>query len=697
MVVRRERLVSAPPAEVWRIVSDPTRLAAWWPGVTRVEEASREAWTTVLVLARGQGGARRLQPARGRGARARRCGATRSRSRPSSGSCPSRPPRSRWRPTRAAGRACSGHARPAAARLGALQPVPAARRREEAGARPRSTASADLLGGRRADALVGLGRGRARRPAAARRRGAAARGARAWTPGRGSTPSRSSEVPLPGRRGCRQRRASGWPPPSAPSSVRDDRETRVAHARRAARYPDLVRIRSGDASSAPDAVVAAGVRRAGGRGAGRLRRARRGRGAVRRRHERRGRRGAACATASPAAISLDLGRLAATVDVDRTSLTARLDAGLFGPEAERRLGEEGVTLGHFPQSFEYSTVGGWVATRSAGPGLDRLRADRRARRGAALRDAGGRARHARPRRRRPPGPSLRELLVGSEGVLGVICEATLRVRPAPAGAPLRGLVVRRLRRGLRRVPRDGAGRRGRRRRPALRRGRDAATMALGSTGSTDREARQALPAACAATRAAASRSSASRASEEDVERPAPRGPRRCCGPAAAWRSGTGPATRGSAAATRRPTCATSCSTAACSSRRSRPPRAGRTCEQLHGAVGEALRTRAAGRGTPPLVMCHVSHLYPSGASLYFTFLARQEEDAARRSGAPPRRAASRGDRRAAAARSRTTTRSGATTASGCAAEVGELGIEVLRAAKERLDPAGIMNPGKLLP
>ena len=54
MVVRRERLVSAPRAEVWRIVSDPTRLAAWWPGVTRVEEASREAWTTVLVSPAGK-------------------------------------------------------------------------------------------------------------------------------------------------------------------------------------------------------------------------------------------------------------------------------------------------------------------------------------------------------------------------------------------------------------------------------------------------------------------------------------------------------------------------------------------------------------------------------------------------------------------------------------------------------------------
>jgi uncharacterized protein YndB with AHSA1/START domain len=54
MVVRRERVVSGAPSEVWRIVSDPARLPAWWPGVSRVEDASREAWTTVLVSPKGK-------------------------------------------------------------------------------------------------------------------------------------------------------------------------------------------------------------------------------------------------------------------------------------------------------------------------------------------------------------------------------------------------------------------------------------------------------------------------------------------------------------------------------------------------------------------------------------------------------------------------------------------------------------------
>src|SRR5918996_5118898 len=102
----------------------------------------------------------------------------------------------------------------------------------------------------------------------------------------------------------------------------------------------------------------------------------------------------------------------------------------MGPAAESLLGEHGLTLGHFPQSFEFSTVGGWVATRSAGQastGYGRI--DELVEGAVLSAPAGVVAATARPAS--AAGPALRELIVGSEGVLGVICEATLRLRPAP--------------------------------------------------------------------------------------------------------------------------------------------------------------------------------------------------------------------------------------------------------------------------
>src|SRR6187200_675805 len=129
-------------------------------------------------------------------------------------------------------------------------------------------------------------------------------------------------------------------------------------------------------------------------------------------------------------ISLDLGALR-EVSVDRRSLTARLGAGLRGPEAEAALGREGLTLGHFPQSFEYATVGGFAATRSAGQAssgygrFDALVSSIR-----LLAPGGDLETLETPHT--AAGPALRELVVGSEGVLGVIPDVTVRVRPAPA-------------------------------------------------------------------------------------------------------------------------------------------------------------------------------------------------------------------------------------------------------------------------
>ena len=117
---------------------------------------------------------------------------------------------------------------------------------------------------------------------------------------------------------------------------------------------------------------------------------------------------------------------------------------------------------------------------------------------------------------------------------------------------------------------------------------------------------------------------------------------------------------------------------------------------LYRAVGDALRDALEGLRTPPLVLCHVSHLYATGASLYFTVLARQRPGAELEQWQALKRAATG----AILAAGGTITHHhavGRDHADWLEREVGALGVATLRAAKERLDPAGIMNPGKLLP
>jgi alkyldihydroxyacetonephosphate synthase len=117
---------------------------------------------------------------------------------------------------------------------------------------------------------------------------------------------------------------------------------------------------------------------------------------------------------------------------------------------------------------------------------------------------------------------------------------------------------------------------------------------------------------------------------------------------------------------------------------------------VYRAVQDALQSALGGRGTPPLVMCHVSHLYPSGASLYFTFMAAQE----RGQEIEQWRAAKTAACDAIIAAGGTISHHhaiGIDHAPWLRDEIGAAGIEVLRSVKERLDPRGIMNPGKLLP
>ena len=129
-------------------------------------------------------------------------------------------------------------------------------------------------------------------------------------------------------------------------------------------------------------------------------------------------------------VTIALDRMAGLHDLDRRSGLAAFGPGTPGPQVEAALAEHGMTLGHFPQSWELATVGGWVATRSSGQeslGYGRIE-DMVA--GLELVSPDGQL-SLPPRPASAAGPDLGRLIMGSEGRLGVITMATLRVRPRP--------------------------------------------------------------------------------------------------------------------------------------------------------------------------------------------------------------------------------------------------------------------------
>jgi alkyldihydroxyacetonephosphate synthase len=135
-------------------------------------------------------------------------------------------------------------------------------------------------------------------------------------------------------------------------------------------------------------------------------------------------------TGKKAAISLDLRHLDRVREIDRTSRAARIEAGVFGPALEAQLRPHELTLRHFPQSFEYSTLGGWIATRSGGHFASLY---------THIDDFVESIRMLTPQgpvetRRLPgsgAGPSPDRLLIGSEGIFGVITEAWMRLQDRP--------------------------------------------------------------------------------------------------------------------------------------------------------------------------------------------------------------------------------------------------------------------------
>jgi alkyldihydroxyacetonephosphate synthase len=474
---------------------------------------------------------------------------------------------------------------------------------------------------------------------------------------------------------------------AAAGEVLDGSDDRI---RRAAgrSYPDLIRLRTGRLEHAPDAVLrpadAAGVEAvldacmaAGvavvpfGGGTSVV-------GGVE-----------ALANGHSAVVSLELSRLR-SVELDSRSLTARLGPGLTGPEAEAALGSLGATLGHFPQSFEEATIGGFAATRSAGQASSGYgRFDQMV---TALELA---APAGRLRTREVPhtaaGPSLRELVLGSEGTIGVITEVIARVRPAPRTRVYEGWIAEDFEAG-REIIRDLAQRH---EAPDILRLSDEeeARVSLELAG-TEGLRKRALDAylSLRRRRGGCLMICGWEGEGEDVSR------RRGLSQTRLRLGGAVPLGRSAGNSWYRnryggPYLRDELMNLGVLVETLETAHTWSRLDELYRAVGDALR---GALGERSIVMCHVSHAYPDGASLYFTFLARARPGEELEQW----RAAKSAACEAIVATEGTITHHhavGRDHAPYMRAEVGELGLEALRAVKERLDPDGIMNPGKLLP
>jgi alkyldihydroxyacetonephosphate synthase len=250
---------------------------------------------------------------------------------------------------------------------------------------------------------------------------------------------RSDEMPAPRLEEVKLRAPRVTPPASLAPICSTELYDRVAHTYGKA-YPDYVCALHGDFAPAPDVVayprndaeVAAVLDWAGGKQA-----------AV----TPFGGGSSVVGGVEPrvdglnhkAAVTISLREMAQVLEIDRTSRAARIQAGVFGPALEAQLKPHGLTLRHFPQSFEYSTLGGWIATRSGGhfatlhTHIDDLVESLRVVTPKGVFES----------RRLPgsgAGPSPDRLIMGSEGILGIITEAWMRLQDRPrfrAGSAVR--------------------------------------------------------------------------------------------------------------------------------------------------------------------------------------------------------------------------------------------------------------------
>ena len=375
-------------------------------------------------------------------------------------------------------------------------------------------------------------------------------------------------------------------------------------------------------------------------------------------------------------VSLDLCRMKRLLAVDPVSMTATLEPGLRGPEAEALLGEHGMTLGHFPQSFEHASIGGFGATRSSGQssagygrfdamvvGLTAVTPTGTVRAGSSPANAAG--------------PDLRQVLLGSEGTLGVLTSVTVRVRPVPEARVYEGWRWPSFEAGAvaaRTLAQAGL-------LPTVLRLSDETETSLNLADPTAVGAADAVgclmvvgvegdPELVAARRTAVTavleRLGGAALGEE---------------PGRSWAAGrfAAPYLRDSLLDVG--VLVETLETATFWSNRAR----------LYADVRAALERELPGA----IVLCHVSHVYETGCSLYFTVAAPGGDD-------PVARWV-----RAKAAASDAMLDAGATIthhhAVGTdhkpwlAREIGPVGVRMLRALKAELDPTGVLNPGVLVP
>ncbi|MFE0089094.1 FAD-binding oxidoreductase [Streptomyces sp. NPDC058991] len=461
--------------------------------------------------------------------------------------------------------------------------------------------------------------------------------------------------------------------------VRTDAETRIRHTRGKS-TPDLLRIRAGEVDDVPAAVVLpashdevlAVLRACAGHGlavvpfGG-------GTSVV----------GGLAPEAEHGFVALDLRRLDGLLALDEVSRTAVLQPGLRAPHAEALLNERGFTLGHFPQSYEWASIGGFAAARSSGQAsagygrFDEMVLGVTVATPEGTLEAGRAPRSA-------AGPDLRQLVLGSEGALGVITSVTVRIRPLPQTRVYEGWRFESFEAGaaaLRRLAQDGP-------RPTVLRLSDETESFIG-LAQPDRIGGEGAPQPAGCMAIAGYEGTA----EDTADRRArAREVLLACGgeivgeePGERWAHGRYNAPYLRDALLDAGAFAETLETAAFWS----------ALPGLYDAVRRALTDALTEAGTPPLVMCHISHVYENGASLYFTVVSAQGKDPVAH-WAPVKRAANDAILAAGGTISHhhgvgTDHRDWFTR------EIGPVGVRVLQAVKAELDPSGILNPGVLIP